>query len=249
LPLPTLGRRPSVVPLAIRSLRACASTARESSHHTPAMLSTPRRYEIDHRTLKLIVGLIALTLANITSFLSDRQITSISASYHHGDWARDIFVGFLFAIAAFLAAYNGLSRPEMIMSRIASIAALGVALFPCGCDGKGTRPPVLHDVSAGILFIILAGFCWIFHRRAVAKPGEEAKRRSRIYIVSGIVIVGSILLIVADSLMDGVVRGKLPRLVYYCEKAALIAFGASWLTASKVLPGLASREERHHPLA
>jgi len=49
------------------------------------MLAYPQRPEIDHRTMKLIVGLIALTLASLTSFFASTAITSISASYYESD--------------------------------------------------------------------------------------------------------------------------------------------------------------------
>ena len=81
------------------------------------LLPDPTKEEIDHRTLKLLVGLIALTLGNLTSFFADSKITSISASYYEGGWSQSILVGFLFAIAAFLLAYNGQSRSEMLMSK------------------------------------------------------------------------------------------------------------------------------------
>ncbi len=57
------------------------------------------RQEIDHRTLKLMVGLVGLSLAFATSFLSGGAIESISAAHCHGGWARDFLVGSLFAIA------------------------------------------------------------------------------------------------------------------------------------------------------
>ncbi len=63
--------------------------------------------EIDDHVLKLTVGLIALSLANLTAWLSADSIESISASYYEDGWARDFFIGFLFAISSFLFAYNG----------------------------------------------------------------------------------------------------------------------------------------------
>ena len=42
----------------------------------------PNHEEIDHHTIKLIVGIIALSLANLTSFFASTPITSISASYY-----------------------------------------------------------------------------------------------------------------------------------------------------------------------
>ena len=60
----------------------------------------PVRIEIDHHTMKLIVGVIAISLAWLTSIFSQTPLESISASYHADGWSRDIFVGFLFAISA-----------------------------------------------------------------------------------------------------------------------------------------------------
>ena len=99
------------------------------------MLPTPRRPEIDHRTIKLIVGGIALSLASLTNLFAESPLESISASYYQTGWSNSIFIGFLFAIAAFLFAYNGLTRKEMVLSKSAGTAGLGVALW----DGRLTR--------------------------------------------------------------------------------------------------------------
>src|SRR5262245_24707424 len=120
------------------------------------MLAKPRRYEIDHRTIKLLIGLIAISLANITAFFSSTQITSISAAYYEGGWARDFLVGSLFAISAFMLAYNGRSWREFALGKIAAVAALGVALFPCKC---GDHPQIIdgvHGASAAVMFVVLA---------------------------------------------------------------------------------------------
>jgi hypothetical protein len=107
------------------------------------------RPEIDHRTIKLIVGGVALGLAPLTIALSPAPIASISASYHEGGAAQSVFVGFLFAIAALLLAYNGLSRTEMILSKGRPRPAWAWRCFrapagatSCRCRGcMGSRPP------------------------------------------------------------------------------------------------------------
>jgi len=68
------------------------------------MPSISKRQEIDHRTIKLIVGIVSLSLAGLTSAFATTAITSISASYYEGGWSQSIFIGFLFAIAALLLA-------------------------------------------------------------------------------------------------------------------------------------------------
>jgi hypothetical protein len=217
------------------------------------MSLAPQREEIDHRTIKLLIGVIALTLAGITSYLTGGSITSISASYHVGGWAQSVFVGFLFAIAAFLLAYNGMSTREMVLSKLAALAALGVAMFPCKCDNRDEILPYVHAASATILFLILAYFCYIFFNRARKKARDQgntqANVRAWIYALCGITIIASILVIAVDALMSGALTAKVARLIFFAERAALIAFGISWLTASRVLPMLTRADERFSPLS
>ena len=202
------------------------------------------QHEIDHHTLKLIVGIIALTLANLTALFSVLPIASISASYHEGGWARDIFVGFLFAISAFLLAYNGSSVLEMVLSKAAAIAAMGVAMFPCACGGHDEVLPYVHSISAAILFVILSIFCGIFYRRASAKHRREADWRARIYAFCGVVIIAAVFILALDGLTHGGISDHVARLTFYGERAALVAFGISWLVASRVLPVLTGADER-----
>lgn len=216
------------------------------------MFAAPKRYEIDHRTIKLLVGLIAISLPLLTSLATrlladDVELTSVSQSYRVGGLPRDIFVGFLFAIFAFLLAYNGKSKREMILSKIAAFAALGVAVFPCKCGDHKELIPFVHGASAAVMFIILAVFCYIFHQRASAKHYPQAKLRCRIYVMCGLIIVASMLVIAIDGVLKNAISDKLERLVYYGETAGLVAFGVAWLTASRVLPLISNKEERFSP--
>ncbi len=213
------------------------------------MLLTPQREEIDHRTIKLLIGLIALTLATLTSYFAGGTITSISAAYYEGGWAQSILVGFLFAIAAFLLAYNGLSTREMVLSKVAAVAALGVALFPCKCGNREQIIPYVHAVSATTMFLVLAYFCYVFYRRAQQKGYPQATARACIYAACGITIVIAVVVVAFDALSGGMLSAQVPRLAFYGERAALMAFGVSWLTASRVLPMLTREDERFWPLS
>lgn len=208
------------------------------------MFSIPERSEIDHHTIKLIVGLMAITLAALTSILSDNSIDSISASYHEGGWARDIFVGFLFAISAFLLAYNGRSRLQMLLSKVAATAAMGIAMFPCSCEGHPEIIPYVHGISAAVMFFILAGFCYTFFRRALDKGHIQAKWRAGIYAVCGITIIASILILALDHILGGAISSRIDRLTFYGECAGLVAFGIAWLVASRALPIITRGNER-----
>ena len=212
------------------------------------IIPTPRRKEIDHRTMKLIVGVVAITLPGLTSLFAKASLASISASYWEGGPSQSIFIGFLFAIASFLLAYNGYSRPEMILSKVASVASLGIALFPCQCDQPAAGVPVVHFASAATMFLILAFFCYAFYRRARAKGHSEANVRAIIYVVCGVAIVLSILVLALDAVLGRPLSGRLPRLTFYGEATALIAFGISWLIASRTLPVVTRPDERFSPL-
>lgn len=211
------------------------------------MFSAPTRQEIDHRTMKLIVGIVATSLAGLTNFFARTAITSISASYHEGGWSQSIFIGFLFAIAAFLLAYNGLSQAAMILSKVASAAGLGVALFPCKCGTHTELVPYVHGISAAVMFLILAYFCYEFFRRARAKGHSQANARATIYALCGIAILLSIIVLAFDNLFGGAFSAIVPRLTYYGEAVGLVSFGISWLTASRVLPVLTRQDERFSP--
>jgi hypothetical protein len=200
--------------------------------------------EIDDHVLKLTVGLIALSLANLTAWLSPDAIGSISASYYEGGWARDFFIGFLFAISSFLFAYNGDSAAEMILSKIAAVAGLGVALFPCRCGQPPDIVTYVHYTSAAIMFGVLACLCVIFSRRARAKRHREAIWRSYIYAVCAITIVLVIAVLGIDNFTGGYLGAKMPRLTFYGERAGLMAFGISWLVASRALPFITRPTER-----
>jgi len=55
------------------------------------MFAAPHRPEIDHRTIKMNVGVMAITLARLTRFFASTAIDSISASYYEGSWSQSIF--------------------------------------------------------------------------------------------------------------------------------------------------------------
>lgn len=57
----------------------------------------------------------------------------------------------------------------MVLSRVAALAGLGVAMFPCQCHGGEEIIPYVHYVSAVVMFAVLAYFCIEFYRHARSK--------------------------------------------------------------------------------
>jgi hypothetical protein len=228
--------------------------------------------EIDNRTMKLIVGIIALSLPAVTNYLAGfnggHSLDSISESYWRGGWPQSVFVGSLFAIASFLVAYNGLLRSEMVLSKVAAAAAVGVALFPCdcqhvsrpGCDVSYGFPTGLHYLAAIMMFGVLTYFCFIFLRRARSKGGlkkgsralgtqnPQATLRGLIYIVCAVGIVVCTLAMAYNGATGGGITAHFSTFVFWAEAGGLWCFGISWLTSSHVLPVVNSEAERFKPL-
>ena len=188
----------------------------------------------DYRALRLLMGLIALALPFVVSLISSSPLSSISASYHTE--ARDAFVGMLFVVGAFLWAYNGHTSKEAWASKVASLAAIFVAIFPCSCDVYETGiTSIIHYSSAATLFAILAYFCFVpFRLNTKGKEGKKG-RRSKIYFVCGWIMVGCMLsmIITKFTLSDEIINTL--SVTYLAEAIALGAFGVAWIVAGKCL--------------
>ncbi|MBY6189241.1 DUF998 domain-containing protein [Microbulbifer agarilyticus] len=214
----------------------------------------PLDTEINHHTAKFIVGFIALSLASLTDLLTPGvSISSISLSYHLSDTARNVFVGALCVISAFLFSYNGYSLFQAVLSKVAAVAVAVVAFFPCDCfAGRGvegaaaesTMVGVVHTTAAISMFVMLAIFCWLFYLRAKGKGSKEAKVRGLIYRACAVVMLGAMAAQLLDILGWVDFSGITHRLTYYVEATGLIAFGIAWLTASRMLPFITNEDER-----
>jgi hypothetical protein len=212
-----------------------------------------RRPEINQRTMKFIVGAIAIGLPIAIALLTGMAVGSISESYWYGDpslpmTARSVFVGCLFAIASFLFAYNGEDSKETLPSKIAGFSALGVALDPCDCDKHAHALSGFHFAFAAAMFGILAWFCWHFRQRALAKllkdGNSKAGRRANIYLTCFVAMMIAIL-VMGVRLAKRDWFGDWPDVIFCMEALGLFAFGLSWSTASLVWPFITERQERH----
>ena len=197
--------------------------------------------QIDHKKMRVVVGVIALLLSPVVYVLSGLgpDLESISASY----WthARDIFVGALVAVGFFLSAYNGAGGNrdwEYFLSRIAWIFAIGVALFPTTSSDPLDAPPQwvssltaalgvtsgqVHYSSAIVLFACLIAMMWFFSNRAKSK-GKSG--RSNFYrAVAVLMAVGIIGLIGIGKWADW------GSSLFWAECWGLTLFGIGWMVA------------------
>jgi hypothetical protein len=190
-----------------------------------------------HRQLIGYIGLVLPLILILMAMVRDgvaqwRSLESISAYYYSG--AAAAFVGMLVALALYLFTYRGYRNKyywaDRAASTIAAVSALGVAIFPTaapdGVPALSWWTPVtgvLHHVFAFFLFAMFAVFAlWLFRIKPDGEEVTPGKRwRNRVYLLCGIVIVGSII-------WAGV-AGLNGRSIFWPESVALIAFAVSWL--------------------
>lgn len=212
------------------------------------LIGSPRRPEFDQFTIKFVIGAIALSLPLVELILTTGKIASISASFfpteHYwplwtrGLWSRNIFVGFLFAIATLLLAFNGRDELELWLGKIAAICAIGVAMFPCKCGSSCNEIiPYVHMGCAGVLYVVLGIFCFLFRKHAKDQGHIEGRRRMALYTLSCLGMVATVVIFIVHAF------NKKEEFVFVGEWLGLLSFGVSWLTASHTVPYLANENE------
>ena len=173
---------------------------------------------------------------------ADALQNSMSAYYHaHQGQMRDVFVGILWAIGAFLFLYKGYSRQENHVLDFAGLCAIGVALFPMDWpespDRATSTTGMIHGASA-VLFFLAIAYVAVFRAKDTlpALADEAARSRfARLYRFWGMLMVIFPLTIVALHFLWG---ERLPRWLFFLEMAGIYVFSAFWLTKSREIAAI-----------
>jgi len=200
----------------------------------------------DYKTLRFLLGLIALCLPFAVSLASSTRLNSISSAYYTN--AKYILIGALVVVGIILFVYSGHSVAESRVSKFGSVAAIVTAVFPPACTGcSETIISQIHFYSSAVLFMILAYFCLVPFQKDTRGAAGKRARRSLIYRVCGWMMLGCIAgLFVANIFLSVGAINKF-RLTYYGEATALIAFGIAWIVSGKMSRFIADEDELFHP--
>ncbi|GAA2976195.1 DUF998 domain-containing protein [Actinokineospora diospyrosa] len=181
------------------------------------------------------IGLpVVLVVGNLV--LGDGVRASISG-YYHSD-VRDLLVGAMCAVGVFLLSYRGYEPIDNLVSNVAAVAAVGVAVFPTapahpmGGDGLLST---LHLISSVVFFLSLAYFSLVLFRRSDDPTPTPAKiARNRVYLVCGVIMLACLVLLATSVfLFDTAMADMRPAL--WLESIAILAFGVSWLTKGEAI--------------
>lgn len=229
------------------------------------------------RALGFLGFFLPLSLLAVALLTPTDMQSSISEFYYTS--ARELFTGTLAAIAVFLWAYVGYSPApadswltDRFVSRLAALAALGVAFVPTSVPPSAVPPwteancalvqcligtqsaQMLHYASAGVFFACLAVFCLILFRRTGPTPRTRGKiGRDRIYVSCGWTIVGCLAALgaygIGYALQDeaGEKAYDATRAVFILETIGIFAFAVSWLVKGETLKPLQHMAEPKAP--
>lgn len=161
---------------------------------------------------------------------------SMSAYYFSGGGAmRDVFVGVLFAIGAFLYVYKGFNDLENIALNLAGVFVIGVAIFPTEWNcGSACQKITLHGTCA-VLFFLCIAYVAIFRAPdtlSLIKSDEKIRHYKLMYRLLGWGMVASpaIALVLTYVLQPGTVDRST---IFFVEAVAVLMFAAYWLTKSR----------------
>lgn len=162
---------------------------------------------------------------------------SISAYSHAGSHLRDVLVGALFAIGAFLYLYKGEDWREDWLLNIAGVSAAGIAYFEvagggeCSAAGRGVTA---HGVFSVLFFVAITWVCVLAAWHPPAQGhGRRLARHRLCYGLCAVVMLGSMLLglLYALVLPPSTMKLALCRnsIVFWVEAFGVWAFSAFWL--------------------
>jgi hypothetical protein len=203
-----------------------------------------------YRDLRRGIGILGLVLPFALVIGNLGLKPSISA-YYYTDM-RNWFVGTMWATGFFLIFYR-YGKPDTVLSSIAGVLAILVALFPT--TPEELNPPThqvvigdFHLVFAGGFLLLLAYFCLFLFTRSDVSPQDmtrQKKLRNKIYRGSGIAIIAGVVIAALFELLTSKAFRDDWHPVFWGEAVAVIAFGIAWLVKGETL--FADRPEEPPP--
>ena len=203
---------------------------------------------ISYMLLRQVVGWIGTLLPIVLlvgGAISSQARPDSMSGYYYTDM-RNVFVGALCVLGAFLGAYDGYDWMDRWITNIAGFCAVGVAFCPTkpAVAHLSTEQQVVGDIHvffAVTTFIMLGLMALRFAKEG--DDGDQSKRSRRdnfIYRACGITILSCVMLAVLSNLLPSSVNAHWP-LLFIFEAVAVFAFGFSWFVKGQTIERILNR--------
>jgi hypothetical protein len=147
---------------------------------------------------------------------------------------RDVFVGIVFAVGAFLYLYKGFGKLENYALNLAGIFGVGVALLPLKTGNKTFPWDYAHDICAIGLFLCIAYVC-LFRASDtlhMVKDEDKAKRYKIAYkAIGAAMIIAPAVAVYLTQVLQFDREDK--STVFFVEFAAVWIFALYWIVKSR----------------
>lgn len=220
-------------------------------------LEKENKLVLSYLTVRKIIGILGLLFPLILvlgSFIFGRchNIQQSISNYYHTNM-HDVFVGYVCTLSIFLFSYKGYDLTDRIVSALAGIFGLIVALFPTSLKLNPDNSPLdcniwctteqhswigtLHLISAGLFILCLCYFSLFLFIKGELNPTPQKLIRNNIYLTCGCIMFACIFLLILLFILPQNVYNALLFLkpVFWLETIAFLAFGFSWLVKGEGL--------------
>lgn len=197
---------------------------------------------ISYMTLRKVIGWLGFLLPPLlvvgTFVLDHTTKVQPSLSAYYWTHMRNVLVGVLCVMSAFLLSYHGpdgVKSWDSVASKSAGIFALCIAFIPTSETGDSGLLDTLHYVFSALFLLILSLMSLFLFTKSQMQVTIQKVQRNRVYKVCGIIMLITITCIPLNkikSIHDKIAKFK-PTLI--CETVALASFGVSWLTKGELI--------------
>jgi hypothetical protein len=200
-----------------------------------------------YRMLRLGLAIVAFSMPPLLyfcgKFFGDLPLDGSISAYYHLSAAtpgaglpgqglmRNEFVGLLFAVSAFLLAYQGYSKLEDWALNAAGVLALGVALVPMKWSIEDTGSSFSLHGTCAVLFFVAIGYVCIFRAGdTLTLIHDQAVRRryQRAYRWLGVAMI--VLPLAAWGLLSLLPAYRSTK--FFVEVAGIYVFATYWVLKS-----------------
>jgi hypothetical protein len=225
------------------SMRAIVSS-KKTLEYTHGMEPRPSdSLVLSYLELRKSLGIIGIALPFVLSLgamiLGTQGILDSISAYYYSSMGG-VFIGSLSAIGVFLWSYRGYAFADLVAGRIASLAAIGLALFPIAPQHPTDIQRAVsyfHSACALLFFLALAYFALVLFRKthAAVTPTRMKLIRNNVYLACGATILACVIVDIALHFLPAGSPELSVHPTFFLESLAILAFGISWLVKGEAI--------------